>query len=560
MNEQYADNLNEIQVFPDGKIFRLVYDNVVDSLRLISKRKDYFDELRLAFSVTNPAAFFSQQYGYKGQDRLWNINQFGYFHAGLVFDVLGWIKRNFGDLSFVAISKKCNAYIQDVITPLKKIVSALPDFEVSNISDDKGINSAIKTKILTGEDTKLHEFNFRDYQRDSIHALITKGFGRGLIEIPTAGGKSYILANFIWNILKHINRDAKTLLLVPNVQLVKQFYTDLLEYGYDKYELAMFCGSLSKKDKKENDINKAKIIIANRQYVFNKSKDLPRCDILICDEVHTVLAKASQDFVSHFPATIKIGCSGTIPSDKYQLNTLVGLFGKIVHKENITSLQSSGFISKLKITTLRILDKAVLSDRSILFHPNSTTKYRPDVDTGIRFDDAVKAEHEYFAKHYTDLYKPVLDYVNTLDGNTLVLFDKIDIGTSIYDLYKETYPAAKAFYNDGSTAVDERETTRKSFEESDKNVLFANVQIMSTGVNIKRLHNVVFCFGSKSTVRTIQSIGRILRLYNGKDYANLIDVVFSTKYSERHYSERLSLYKEFYNKSRPDIEKTIELD
>lgn len=116
------------------------------------------------------------------------------------------------------------------------------------------------------------------------------------------------------------------------------------------------------------------------------------------------------------------------------------MFGKIVHREEITDLQKSGFITKLKITTLRILDKAVLADRSILFHPNSTTKYRQDVDNGIRFDDAVKAEHEYFAKHYMDLYTPVLKYVKSLSGNTLVLFDKIDIGTSIFGLYQTLYP------------------------------------------------------------------------------------------------------------------------
>ena len=41
-------------------------------------------------------------------------------------------------------------------------------------------------------------------------------------------------------------------------------------------------------------------------------------------------------------------------------------------------------------------------------------------------------------------------------------------------------------------------------------------------------------------------------LSKDKDYANLVDVVFSTKYSQRHYGERLQLYKEFYNKSKPD--------
>ena len=61
---------------------------------------------------------------------------------------------------------------------------------------------------------------------------------------------------------------------------------------------------------------------------------------------------------------------------------------------------------------------------------------------------------------------------------------------------------------------------------------------MSTGINIKRLNSVVFCFNSKSTSRIIQSIGRILRLHKEKEYAELIDIVFNTKYSVKHFNER----------------------
>lgn len=57
---------------------------------------------------------------------------------------------------------------------------------------------------------------YRDYQYESVLRLMTVGYGRGLIEVPTAGGKSFIIANFIWNFLKNVDRDAKTLILVPN--------------------------------------------------------------------------------------------------------------------------------------------------------------------------------------------------------------------------------------------------------------------------------------------------------------------------------------------------------
>lgn len=64
---------------------------------------------------------------------------------------------------------------------------------------------------------KIRPFEFRSYQSAAVKNLITRGFGRGMIEIPTAGGKSFILANFVWNILKKINRGYKFMLLVPNV-------------------------------------------------------------------------------------------------------------------------------------------------------------------------------------------------------------------------------------------------------------------------------------------------------------------------------------------------------
>lgn len=173
-------------------------------------------------------------------------------------------------------------------------------------------------------------------------------------------------------------------------------------------------------------------------------------------------------------------------------------------------------------------------------------------EDGVQFDDAVNAEREYFAEHYSELYRPVLEYAAGLTGNTLVLFDKIAVGKGIFETFQKLYPETNSFYSDGQTDVGIREKIRSDLEKSDGNVLFANVQIMSTGINVKRLHNLVFCFGSKSLVRVIQSCGRILRLYDGKDCATLVDTVFNFKYSKRHYQERLKLYRQFYGKDGPD--------
>jgi len=126
---------------------------------------------------------------------------------------------------------------------------------------------------------------------------LTKGYGRGLIEIPTSGGKSFIIANFIWNLHKHVDNKLKALIFVPNTQLVEQFYKDLLDYGYRKENLAKFCGAMKAKERKQQDLKNAKIIIANRQYVFSNASKLPKIDVLVVDEVHTANASVSKEFI-----------------------------------------------------------------------------------------------------------------------------------------------------------------------------------------------------------------------------------------------------------------------
>ena len=267
-----------------------------------------------------------------------------------------------------------------------------------------------------------------------------------------------------------------------------------------------------------------------------------------------------MSFIERVEAPVKIGCSGTIPRDKMNRWKLLGMFSQIVCTEDIVDLQKRGFISSLKITALKIVDSVVEADTSCLFNLHTTRKFRPDENgySDIAFDEANKAEGEYFSKHYKDLYKPVFKYLKKLGSNTLILFDRIDIGQNLFEYAKELYADKKnVYYIDGSIDVNERERVRASFEKSDGNLLLAQSSIMSTGVNIKRLTNLIFLTGSKSFSRVIQSIGRTLRLHDSKTEAHAIDVSWNFKYSQRHYKERLKLYKEMYHKSKPDEQLTF---
>ena len=552
MLEKYADDLQLIEAFPNGKLFRLLFDSSVGKLRIVSRSYDAFEHLRDAFSAENSAAFFVKQYGYRAEPKVYAINKFGYFGSGLVWEVLKYLKQQYGDLSQVAISKQCKMFLDEQLTPLKTYVKKmqLDNWTIANIADDSGRNIERKQQGKPA-------YEFRDYQENSIKQLLLKGYGRGLIEIPTAGGKSFILANFCWNLHKQYSRNLKYLLLVPNKQLVNQMYSDFIDYGYDKHLLTKFTAGLKGIEKYNPE---AEIIIANRQYVFKNEKLLPKVDVLICDECHQCCSEATMSFIERVEAPVKIGCSGTIPRDKMNRWKLLGMFSQIVCTEDIVDLQKRGFISSLKITALKIVDSVVEADTSCLFNLHTTRKFRPDENgySDIAFDEANKAEGEYFSKHYKDLYKPVFEHLKKLGSNTLILFDRIDIGQNLFEYAKELYADEKnVYYIDGSIDVNERERVRASFEKSDGNLLLAQSSIMSTGVNIKRLTNLIFLTGSKSFSRVIQSIGRTLRLHDSKTEAHVIDVSWNFKYSQRHYKERLKLYKDMYHKSKPDEQLTF---
>ena len=547
MFEEYSDNFQDIELFPNGKIFRISYDCTIHKFKLFAARYDDFDEIRNAFSVDNPTAFFVHQYGYRAENKLYAINKFGYFSCGLIWEVFQQIKTTYGSLSVIALSKNCLQYINDKLTPLKEFVKKINDgnIKISNISDDVGRNNEL---IREGK----KPFEFRDYQANSISKLLNVGYGRGLIEIPTAGGKSFILSNFCWNLHKSYNRNLKYLILVPNKQLVSQMHDDFIDYGYDRKDITKFTAGLKKNEAFNKD---AKIIVANRQYVFKHKNELPKIDVLICDEVHTCLSDQTYDFIESLNAPIKIGCSGTLPRDKFNKWKILGLFSKIVYQEDILDLQKRGYISKLKITLLKITDKVVEADTNLLFNLHTTRKYRPDENgySEIAFDDANNAEHEYFSKHYKDLYEPVFEYVKSLNSNTLILFDRIEIGTNLYQYAKELYDNKNVYYIDGSVDVKVREQIRSSFEASDGNLLFAQTSTFSTGINIKRLTNLIFLTGSKSFSQVLQSIGRTLRLHDSKTEAHLIDISWNFKYSQKHLSERLKIYKTAYNKKPDEI-------
>jgi superfamily II DNA or RNA helicase len=108
----------------------------------------------------------------------------------------------------------------------------------------------------------------------------------------------------------------------------------------------------------------------------------------------------------------------------------------------------------------------------------------------------------------------------------------------------------KVFFVFGGVDTEEREKIREITETETDAVIVASYGVFSTGISIKNLHNLIFASPSKSRIRNLQSIGRILRKSNTKNKAVLYDIADDCTYNSKknytlnHLIERIKIYAE----------------
>jgi superfamily II DNA or RNA helicase len=108
----------------------------------------------------------------------------------------------------------------------------------------------------------------------------------------------------------------------------------------------------------------------------------------------------------------------------------------------------------------------------------------------------------------------------------------------------------KIFFIHGGVDAEERELVRSITENEKDAIIVASYGTFSTGINIKNLHNVVFASPSKSRIRNLQSIGRVLRKGKNKTGAILYDIAddithkSKKNYTLNHLIERIKIYNE----------------
>lgn len=369
-------------------------------------------------------------------------------------------------------------------------------------------------------------FEPRDYQTKQFEKAITHR--RGVICSPTGSGKSLVIYMVVRWLLE--NTSGKILLVVPTVSLVEQMWNDFKDYGWsdiDEHGEQLYAG--------KSPTFKKRLLLTTYQSIMKRDMDFfEPYTSLLNDEAHSVksamLMKIAKMCVN---ARYRIGFTATVPTETIDYLNIFGVLGWKIYDLKSYELIGQGYLSQIKVVNM------------FLEYPEATRKrgsnrsYAEEVNLLEESDERLQG------------FAYILDNLSATQ-NTLILVNHIKhlekMEKWLEERYKEKY---KIHVIQGATDPIAREGIRQGMENEKGSVLLATYGTMSTGINIKRIHHIIFGASSKSHIRVLQSIGRGLRLHESKDKLILWDIVddLSTKtkrgnlklnYMMKHWNERFT--------------------
>lgn len=373
---------------------------------------------------------------------------------------------------------------------------------------------------------KDQKIEVRDYQENAIRHAINSD--RTLLLSPTASGKSLI----IYCLLRyHLEHKRKCLIIVPSTSLVEQLYSNFEDYSTkNEWKVSKHCQKLYSGFSKEV---KSRVLITTWQSIFNMPAPwFKQFDVVFGDEAHLFKAASLTKVMTNLTqAKYRIGTTGTIDDAKVNKLVLEGHFGPIHKVISTKELMETNQVTNLKITCL------------VLKYSEQTRKTMKDAtyQDEIKFIIGCKQRNTF-----------IRNLTMSLEGNTLVLFQRVEThGKILYqDILNRVDSDRKVFLVYGKTETEDREIIRKLVDQESNAIIMASYGVFSTGINIPSIENVIFAHPSKSKIRNLQSIGRGLRLKNGKTECNLYDISDDLSWKKTrnntldHLAKRIMIYTE----------------
>lgn len=356
------------------------------------------------------------------------------------------------------------------------------------------------------------KFTPYSYQKEAIKLGLK--YKKVLIRSCTASGKSLIITYICKTLNEQDNNIKQQIIIVPSIDLVNQFKNDMIDYGIKENKIGQVYNKKKEFDKE--------YVISTWQSLKNHENKLYKYQSIILDECHQSNAYHISKILQKSPAQYRIGLTGTLPSDELRKLQIKSYIGPVIVDYSLKYLMDLKYIANCKI------------NRIILKYLN------PD-EFGT---ELLEIKKKLFNNKFRN--NIIKNIIKKLNDNILLLVNNINIeGEILYNLLSNDiyFKNKEIVFLSGRDSENKRKKWIEKCKHNNNIIIIATYGIFAQGINIKSLKYLILSSSTKSEIRLLQSIGRVLRKHENKKHGAIIfDISDDVKLLNDHYNERLHFY------------------
>ncbi|MBF0588673.1 MAG: DEAD/DEAH box helicase [Magnetococcales bacterium] len=333
------------------------------------------------------------------------------------------------------------------------------------------------------------QLELRPYQSMAVESArdeLRNGNHRLIIHAPTGAGKTVIASHIIQSAL---GRGNQVLFLGHRRELINQASGKLDALSIDH-------GVMMAKHPRTDPTQPVQV--ASIQTLVNRLDGMEGSNLIIIDEAHRAEAPTYKKILDAYPKAVVLGLTAT--PERSDGKGLGDIFQAIVPVSSVSELTAQGYLVPAKV-----------------YAPS-----RPDMTgVGIKrgdYDSATLSERVDQPDLVGDLPKHWLEYAK---GRPTVVF-AVNIKHSLHIRDSFLAVGVRAEHVDGDTPTDERDAILSRLASGETKVV-CNVGILTEGWDLPQTSCCILARPTKSVGLYLQMVGRVLRTFDGKSDAIVLD-------------------------------------
>lgn len=253
-------------------------------------------------------------------------------------------------------------------------------------------------------------------------------------------------------------------------------------------------------------------------------------DVIIVDEcAHCAGAptRVTQFYkvISRLAARYKIGLTATPKRADGLEQSMFYLLGDTIHE--VSREEVAHTTCPIKVQTI---ETGWIPEYDCILMGDGTIDYNKVIDVMI---------------HDEDRYNVVFGNILGLQGATMVLANRVEYLQNLCTTAENHGKRCVCISGQGQSkkAKAERKAALQALNTGELDCIFASYMLASEGLDVPNLRNIVFATPEKNPTTVTQSVGRVGRKAEGKEYGTVIDFVDDFGMYKNFYKERLKVYK-----------------